>query len=245
MFAATRKPAVLSLGAMLTASMFVSHATAQSLRGPMPSAQAAQPAGMRNSSAPNRPNILGLRGVAGQAYGLGVGASAPIPAASGQGGSDGGSSGSGGSSEGSGSQAQPTQSEAPPPFKYVSPYDLPEDSKSGSALATYRAYGGGLNWPIGLRTLEPAESMKELREQMDGVVEAILRQPAKEPASADLVKSGLRGIERMARQFERIAYDMPLSRTQEKDTRRFIRNVYAALKAMEPATTESEVKTAK
>jgi hypothetical protein len=80
---------------------------------------------------------------------------------------------------------------------------------------------------------------------MDGVVEAILRQPANEPVASEIVKSGLRGIERLARRFEAIAHDSPLSRTQEKEARMFLKNVYAALKAMEQPTAQAEVKTEK
>jgi hypothetical protein len=152
---------------------------------------------------------------------------------------------SGGGSQGGGSEAQPSQGGGQQPVKYVSPFDLPEDSKRGSALASLRAYRGGLKWPIGLEKLDPEEAMTELREQMDGVVEAILRQPANEPASPDIVKSGLRGIERLARRFEAIAYDSPLSQTQTKEARMFLKNVYAALKAMEQPTAQAEVKTEK
>jgi hypothetical protein len=80
---------------------------------------------------------------------------------------------------------------------------------------------------------------------MDGVVEAILRQPANEPAAPDVVKSGLRGIERLARRFEATSHDSPLSQTQVKEARLFLRGVYAALKALEQPTAQAEVKAEK
>jgi hypothetical protein len=243
MFAAIRTTAVVSLCAMLTACLLPAAATAQT-RGSMPTAQAARPSGLRNSFAPNRPNVSSLSTRSSGAGWLGLGLIGAVPG-SGAPAGDGGSQSGGGGSQGGGSEAQPKQNEGHQPAPYVGPFDLPEDSKRGSALASLRVYRGGLKWPIGLEKMEPEEAMTELREQMDGVVEAILRQPANEPAAPEIVKSGLRGIEQFARRFEAVAHDSPLSRTQEKVARMFLKNVYAALKAMEQPTTQAEVKTEK
>ena len=49
----------------------------------------------------------------------------------------------------------------------------------------------------------------------------------------------------MSERFDRIAYDLPLSRAQEKDARQFLRNAYIALKALEPVTTQATLETKK
>jgi hypothetical protein len=87
--------------------------------------------------------------------------------------------------------------------------------------------------------------MKDMREQIDGVVEALLRRPADAPASAEVVQAAARGIKYMKEHFDRVAYDLPLSRTQEQDARRFLRNAYAAVKALEPAPAQAELETKK
>src|SRR5262245_17937731 len=43
----------------------------------------------------------------------------------------------------------------------IGPYDLPADSKRQSSLATLRRYGGGLDWPVGLRTMMRREAMSD------------------------------------------------------------------------------------
>ena len=161
--------------------------------------------------------------------------------------SDGGSQGGGsqGGSQGGSSESQPAQGGNLREVRYVSPYDLPEGSKRDTSLAALRAHGGGLNWPIGLRTLKPQERMEKLRDQIDEVVEAVLRQPANEPASAELVQAAAQRVKYLSEYFERIASDLPLSRAQEKDVRQFLRKTYIALKALEPAPTQATLQTAK
>src|SRR5262249_37916553 len=70
---------------------------------------------------------------------------------------------------------------------YKGPYDLPADSKRQSSLATLRRYGGGLDWPVGLRYMTPREEMSDLREHMDSVVEQLLYQPASSSPNPKLV----------------------------------------------------------
>lgn len=239
MFVTLRKPLVLALGAGLSAGLFAAGAWAQT-----PS-RIPQASGLRNAFAPNRPNVNSLHSTTSRTSLMplpGVPMAAGASAGSGNGGSQGGDSGGSGS-QGGGSQSPPAQGEPLPVVKYVSPYDLPEGAKRDTGLAALRAYGGGLNWPIGLRTLGPEEKMKELREQIDGVVEALLRQPADEPASAELVQAAAQRVKYLSERFERIAYDLPLSRAQEKDARQFLRKTYIALKALEPAPTQAALET--
>jgi hypothetical protein len=87
--------------------------------------------------------------------------------------------------------------------------------------------------------------MQKLRDQIDEVVEAVLRQPANEPASAELVQAAAQRVKYLSERFERIAYDLPLSRAQEKDARQFLRKTYIASKALEPAPTQTVLETKK
>jgi hypothetical protein len=245
MFATLRKPAMLAVGTVLSAGLFAAGTWAQT-----PS-RISQASGMRNTFAPNRPNISSMRSATNRGSLVPVAGAPMAPAASAPSGgqsSDGGSQGGGsqgGGSQGGGSESQPAQGGGLPEVRYVSPYDLPEGSKRETSLAALRAYGGGLNWPIGVRTLGPEEKMKELREQIDSVVEAVLRQPATEPASAELVQAAAQRLKYLSERFNRLAYDLPLSRAQEKDARQFLRNAYVALKALEPAPTQATLETKK
>ena len=245
MFATLRKPVMLAVGTVLSAGLFAAGAWAQS-----PS-RISQASGLRNSFAPNRPNISSLRSTTNRgsltpvvAMPMAPAAGAPAGGQSSDGGSQGGSS-QGGGSQGGGSEAQPAQGGGLPEVRYVSPYDLPEGSKRDTSLAALRTHGGGLNWPIGVRSLGPKEKMQELREQIDSVVEAVLRQPASEPAPAELVQAAAQRIKYLSERFDRSASDLPLSRAQEKDARQFLRNAYVALKALEPARAQATLEAKK
>lgn len=240
MFATPRSTAVFMLGAALSVCPLAADARAQQ---PM---RATQTGALKNSFAPTRPNVSSLRTApTGRRSGVLM---AVTPLASGAGESssgDGGSGSGGGGSQGSSDQSQPAQREAAPDVRYVSPYDLPEGSKRDTGLAALRAHGGGLNWPIGLRSMGPAEKMDKLREQIDDVVEAVLRQSASEPAPAELVQAAAERIKFLSERFERIVVDMPLSRAQEKDARQFLRKAYIALKTLEPGTAQAALETKK
>jgi hypothetical protein len=208
-----------------------------------------QPTGLRNSFAPPRQNVNSMGSKTASSASLRLtgipvmrATGAPGAGGSNDGGSQGGGS-QGGDSQSGGSQSQAAPSDGQAPQPYVSPYDLPEATKRDTALATMRRHGGGLDWPIGLRTLPPTDSMKELREELDGIVESILRTPADQPLPVDVFQAAARGIERVAAQFQRKSIDMPLSSAQERDARKFLKNAYAAVKALEPTPVEATVQT--
>jgi hypothetical protein len=112
---------------------------------------------------------------------------------------------------------------------YIGPYDLPTDSQRQSALATLRRYGGGLDWPVGLRYMTPREAMRELRERMDSEVELLLHQPASSSPNAELVAELTANLDEVRRRFALYAPDSAMTAQQEADARRFLRKVQDAI----------------
>jgi hypothetical protein len=108
---------------------------------------------------------------------------------------------------------------------YVGPYDLPADSKRQSALATLRRYGGGLDWPVGLRNMTPREETSDIREHIDSVVEVLLHQPASDRPNAQLVKELTANLDKLRKRFALYTADSAMTAQQEADARRFLAKI--------------------
>jgi hypothetical protein len=124
---------------------------------------------------------------------------------------------------------------------YIGPYDLPADSKRQSALATLRRYGGGLDWPVGLRNMTPREETSELREHIDSVVEVLLHQPASEKPDAQLVKELTANLDKLRKRFALYTADSAMTAQQEADARRFLAKIQDTISSLndrpKPVTT--------
>ena len=124
---------------------------------------------------------------------------------------------------------------------HVGPYDLPADSKRQSALATFRRYGGGLDWPVGLRNMTPREETSELREHIDSVVEVLLHQPASEKPDAQLVKELTANLDKLRKRFALYTADSAMTAQQEADARRFLAKIQDTISSLndrpKPVTT--------
>jgi hypothetical protein len=116
---------------------------------------------------------------------------------------------------------------------YIGPYDLPADSKRQSALATLRRYGGGLEWPVGLRALMSREEMSDLRQHTDLIVELLLHQPASDRPNAELVAQLNTNLDKVRKRFAWYAPDSAMTAQQEADARRFLRKVQDATKLID------------
>jgi hypothetical protein len=120
-------------------------------------------------------------------------------------------------------QARPNNSASSEPYIYVSPYDL-SPSSQGNALAGLRKYGGGLSWPIGLRSVSPKEETSDLLKRIDSAAEALLQQP-----EADRALGALRDLKRLKKRYDYWVVDAGLSSAQRADARRFLDKVEDAL----------------
>lgn len=115
---------------------------------------------------------------------------------------------------------------------YVGPYDLPADSKRQTTLATLRRYGGGLDWPIGLRNMLPRDE-GDVRERMDSTVELLLHQPASERPNAELVVELSTNLEKVCKRFASYMADSTMTAEQERDARHFLRKVQDAIRLLD------------
>jgi hypothetical protein len=116
---------------------------------------------------------------------------------------------------------------------YVGLYDLPADSKRQSALATLRRYGGGLDWPVGLRNMTPREEMSELRTHIDSVVERLLQQPASNRPNPELVKDLTKNLDKVRKRFALYAVDSAMTAQQEADARRFLAKIQDTIRSLD------------
>jgi hypothetical protein len=124
---------------------------------------------------------------------------------------------------------------------YVGPYDLPADSKKQGALAGLRRYGGGLDWPVGLRNMTPREETSELRAHIDSMVEVLVRQPASERPDAQLVKELTANLDKLRKRFALYTADSAMTAQQEADARRFLAKIHDTVSSLDnrpkPGTT--------
>jgi hypothetical protein len=116
---------------------------------------------------------------------------------------------------------------------YVGPYDLAAGSKRQSALATLRRYGGGLDWPVGLRNMRPREETSELRDHIDSVVEVLLQQPASDKPNAQLVKELTANLNKLRKRFALYTADSAMTAQQEADARRFLRKIQDTISSLD------------
>src|SRR5207245_987335 len=85
-----------------------------------------------------------------------------------------------------------------------------------------RLSGGGLNWPVALRYLTRDGEARELRERIDAQVERLATSRPGQSVPAELLQE-LRGdVETLRQDFERQGFDMPTTRQQDADARRFL-----------------------
>jgi hypothetical protein len=116
---------------------------------------------------------------------------------------------------------------------YIGPYDLPADSKRQTALAALRRYGGGLDWPVGLRNMMPREEINDLRQRMDSVVELLLHRPASNRPNAELVAELTANLGEVRKRFALYAADSAMTDQQEAAARRFLGKVQDAISLLD------------
>ena len=116
---------------------------------------------------------------------------------------------------------------------YIGPFDLPADSKRQNTLATLRRYGGGLDWPVGLRSMMLREEMKDFRGRMDSVVEMLLHQPASDRPNAELVAELTANLDKVRKRFASYAADSAMTAQQEADARRFLGKMQDAIRLLD------------
>jgi hypothetical protein len=96
-------------------------------------------------------------------------------------------------------------------------------------LAGMRRVGGGLAWPIALRyMLRDNEAAKELGERMDSRFEQILTGKAGAAATAASLQKLRDDAQKVQKRFARLGDDFPMTGAQEKDARRFLKNLLDA-----------------
>jgi hypothetical protein len=118
--------------------------------------------------------------------------------------------------------------------------ELTTIAKPINALDQLRTVGGGLEWPLGLRVLEPKEQSKELRKHIDEQVVAMFRDKDGFQATPQLLQEITKDIEKLGNIFKSHVWDMALTRQQETEVKQFLGRVRAALAAAEDSTRRSE-----
>jgi hypothetical protein len=104
-------------------------------------------------------------------------------------------------------------------------------------LEPLRGPGGGLSWPVALRYLTRDGDWKEAREQIDSRVGVLLASKAGASSAAGLLSDVREDVGKLRRHLDRQGDDMPVTRQQEADARRFLNKVRdALLQLSEPAT---------
>jgi hypothetical protein len=78
---------------------------------------------------------------------------------------------------------------------------------------------------VALRYLTRNDDWKELRERIDTRVEGLLEHKSASAVPADLLQGINDDLASLQRHFDRESVDMPMSRQQETDARRFLRKV--------------------
>jgi plastocyanin len=114
---------------------------------------------------------------------------------------------------------------------YGNTQQLATKTTPSNALDALRTHGGGLDWPVGLRLLEPKDDSKTLRQEIDETVVTMFRQPNGTETTAKLLDQLSGDIEKLDRMYRAHVWDMALTRQQEEDVRRFVHKVRDALVA--------------
>jgi hypothetical protein len=148
-----------------------------------------------------------------------------------QGGGGGGApQGSGGGGYGANSSQLTSQPYGVGGYDASNPGTGPSPAKSErDPFAAVRGQAGRLAWPVALRYLTRDGLWKETRERIDSQVDQLAATTARKSLSADLL-SGLRDdVAKVRQYFYRQSYDLPMTRQQEADARRFLNKVRDAL----------------
>jgi plastocyanin len=114
---------------------------------------------------------------------------------------------------------------------YGSTAQVATSAKPVNALDYLRKHGGGLDWPLGLRVLEPKDTSKDLRQQIDDAVETMFRQPDGTDTTPKLLQQVAKDVAELDRIYKKHVWDMALTRQQEADVKEFLRKVRDALAA--------------
>jgi hypothetical protein len=82
---------------------------------------------------------------------------------------------------------------------------------------------------VALRYLTREDDGKELRERIDARVEELLAEPASQSAPAEVLQGLKQDVARLKRRLDGQGEDLPSTRTQANDARRFLRKLRSAL----------------
>jgi plastocyanin len=106
-------------------------------------------------------------------------------------------------------------------------------AKPTSALDALRTVGGGLEWPLGLRLLDPKGQSKELRDEIDDAMKTMFQQPGGTDTTIKLLQQVRDDVDKLDRLYKDRVWDMALTRQQEANVAKFVRKVRQALSAAE------------
>jgi hypothetical protein len=160
----------------------------------------------------------------------------------GQGGYSGGGSGYGGYGAQSSRGSTPAQSSGAGDGYAPSSSNASTSSQQPAEkdpLASVRLSGGGLNWPVALRYLTRDGDEKELRERMDAQVDRLATRRVDQRAQSELLPGLRADVDALQKRFELQSYDMPTTRQQNADARRFLSKLKTALEPRSNTSTLS------
>jgi len=233
MFFSARHLAFLILSSTLAVGLLTPAARAQRFQSMSGGSMSTRPSGMMGMPSMTRSTFMGGFGLNGFRGLAGTGRNYLSPyGAFGQGGSYGGGSGYGGYG------AQSSRGSIPSPSSGAGDGYAPSSSNATTnsqqqsekdPLASVRLSGGGLNWPVALRYLTRDGDGKELRERIDTQVERLAPRRADPRAQSEMLPGLREDVDALQKRFELQSYDMPTTRQQNADARRFLSKVKSAL----------------
>ena len=178
----------------------------------------------------SNPTMSGIGGVPMRSPGMPMGQGGGSPMSSGYGGYGAGSARM---------TSQPSPYGAGTGYETARPEPATPRSPGRDQLATLRGYAGGLAWPLALRYLTRDGAWKGTREQIDARIDELLASKGGVSGSAAQVSEIRQGVAKVSQYFDRQGDDMPVTRQQEADARRFLRKVRDALQLFPAPGTNS------
>jgi len=233
MFMSSRRLSFLLMSCTLTLGLLTPPARAQRFQSMRGGSMSTRPSGMMGMPSMTRSTFMGGVGVNASRALAGTSRNYLTPyGAYGQGGYSGGGSGYGGYG------AQSSRGSVPSPSSGAGDGYAPSSSNATTSsqqpaekdpLASVRLFSGGLIWPVALRYLTRDGDGKELRDRIDTQVERLATRRVDQRAQSDLLPGLREDVDALQKRFELESYDMPTTRQQNADARRFLSKVKTAL----------------
>ena len=112
--------------------------------------------------------------------------------------------------------------------------------KPQGALAQLRGHGGGLDWPLGLRVLQPKDQSKELLKRIDDQIRSMFPENEGFQATPQQIQEVSKDVEKLSGMYKSHVWDMALTRQQESDAKQFLNRVRDALVATADSAKRAE-----